>query len=71
MKEIIKIREAIWNMFPNICGFDIIDYRRTNESAIGRFRVNLMSGHTKVLQIEYESKNDSLKINEEMPKEDK
>ena len=65
MEEIVKIREAIWNMFPNMWGFDINYYKRDNNGAEGQFTINMMSGHIKVLNIKYNKEKDTLEIKEQ------
>ena len=73
-KEIIKIREAIYDFMPQAWGFDIInfryykDYEYKKNKAEGTFRVSLLSGHKKVLYVKIIG--DDLEIKEIKEKSD-
>ncbi len=63
--EIVKIREAIWNMFPNMWGLNIIFLKGDKELTTGKFQVNLMSGHVKKIEVRYEHKTGKLELKED------
>jgi len=60
--KIMKIREAIWNMFPNIFDFNVIRYSERGNDCSGEFVVRLMSGEYKELTAKYDSKTDEFEI---------
>jgi len=64
MQAIIKIREALWELFPNMWGFNIVWLKSRKDYTEGVFTVNLMSGHIKKLEVRYENKTNNLEIKE-------
>ncbi len=60
--KIIQIREALYSFMPSMYGFNIINYKWDGKVAHGIFQVNLMSGHTKRIEVKIE--NDILEIKE-------
>lgn len=63
-EEIVKIREAIWSMFPNMATIRVNEISHTKEITTGEITIGLLNGQIKILLISYLPKEDKLEIKE-------
>ena len=63
-EDIIKIREAIYSMFPNLACLTINHLSHTKEITTGEMTIHLLNGQIKVILVSYLPKEDSLEFKE-------
>lgn len=63
-EDIVKIREAIYSMFPNIASITINSLSHTKELTHGEMTIHLLSGQIKILLVSYLANEDKLEIKE-------
>lgn len=61
---IVKIREAIYSMFPNMSYLTINHLTHTKELTTGEITIHLLSGQIKILLVSYLPKTHTIELKE-------
>jgi len=63
-EDIVKIREAIYSLFPNMAYLSINHLSHTKEITTGEITIHLLSGQIKICLVSYIPKTDKFELKE-------